>query len=43
MHKGGDTMYPEPEHDPIHKTKRNRHETECSMKRHGYGCGYVAV
>ena len=32
-------MYSEPEHDPIHKTKHNRHETECSVKRHGYGCG----
>ncbi len=32
-------MYPEPEHDPVRKTKRNRHETECAVKRHGYGCG----
>ena len=32
-------MYSEPEHEPIHKTKRNRHETECAVKRHGYGCG----
>ena len=31
-------MYPEPDHDPIHKTKRNRHETECAVKR-SYGCG----
>ena len=32
-------MYPEPEHDPIHKTKRNRHETECAVKRQRDGCG----